>query len=180
MPAGRKNGCSNPTQPPPPGRVRRRRPALAALGAALAVALAAAGHPARLPAQQPPPALGESITRLGCLSFSIESHRQGRRGAGPDDWVALALANRCPFSIRHLEVALVLIDPGGGVFGASLWVLGRGVHLPAGGTMRERYAIPNPDRRVALGWQVRVVQAERLGRAGWRPFGPAQEPETPP
>lgn len=150
--------------------------ALGALGAVLGATIG----PATLAAPEPPQPFGEGVTRLGCLRFSIESHRGGRRGMLPDDWVTLALANRCPFSVRHLEVALVFTDPQGRFFGASFWVLGRGVRLPPGETLRDRYAIPNPDGRVALGWQVRVLQAEGWREGGWRALEASTRQKAPP
>lgn len=105
---------------------------------------------------------GETYLYAGCLRISAESY-SGRQGDfNNQDWVTMKITNGCDTPLKHLEVALVLIDAGGTPYGTTLWLLGRGIFLPPGKSRTERFAVPDPDNRIAVRWTLEVLQISRV------------------
>ena len=124
--------------------------------------LALAALPARSPAQ--PLAFGEGYVFAGCLHIVAESYL-GRQGdVDNHDWVSMRVTNNCAAPVKHLQVALILLDAGGAPYGAALWLLERGIYLPPGKTRSKKVAVPDPDNRIAVRWEVKVLQVSRALR----------------
>ena len=105
---------------------------------------------------------GETYLYAGCLRISAESY-SGRQGDfNNQDWVTMKVTNGCDTPLKHLQVALVLIDAGGRPYGTSLWLLERGIYLPPGKSRTDRFAVPDPDNRIAVRWALEVLQISRV------------------
>jgi hypothetical protein len=127
---------------------------------AVAVALAASSWPSARAAAAPL-GFGDTAVFAGCLTISAQAYR-GRQGDFDNhDWVTVQVENRCEFPLTRLRVELRLIDEQGGAYGRRIWLLGRREFLPPGAKRRERYAIADPDNRIARGWEVVVLNVER-------------------
>jgi hypothetical protein len=106
---------------------------------------------------------GETYLYAGCLRISAESY-SGRQGDfNNQDWVTMKVTNGCDTPLKHLEVALVLIDASGRPYGTTLWLLERGIYLPPGKSRSDRFAVPDPDNRIAVRWALEVLQISRVG-----------------
>jgi hypothetical protein len=108
----------------------------------------------------PPKPFGASLVQRRCLVFTAKSLRDRQADLEHQDWVVLALENRCPVPVLNLQVELLLIDTRGSAYGKVFWVLGQGEQLNAGGRWEDTVAIPDPDNRVAQAWTLRVLRAD--------------------
>jgi hypothetical protein len=161
----------------------RAAPALAGglLSAALlAAAVLAAARPARA---QPPAAraedagsgaydFGATVVYRGCLRVSAFGYRDRQEDVDNHDWVRLRVENNCPRTVRNLNLQVLLYDGQGRAYGAPLWVLGRGEALRPGRHWEDDLAIPDPERRAARRWGVRVLRADGVPRAAAAPQAP--------
>lgn len=130
------------------------------LAAAAAFFLIALASPP-LPTAAQSLGFGDTYIFAGCLHISAQSYR-GRQGdVNNQDWVTMQVNNHCKVSVKRLWVELRLIDAQGNVYGRRVWLLSRHEFLPPGKSRAERYAIPDPDNRIARSWEVSVLQVER-------------------
>ena len=60
-----------------------------------------------------------------------------------------------------LDGVVILFDAGGSPYGTAVWLLERGIYLPPGKSRTTRVAIPDPDNRIAVHWDMRVLQVSR-------------------
>lgn len=122
-------------------------------------AAGSAPGPVAIPIPAPKP-FGASLVLRRCLVFTAKSLRDRQADLEHQDWVVLALENRCPVPVLNLQVELLLIDTRGSPYGKVFWVLGQGERLDAGGRWEDTVAIPDPDNRVAQAWTLRVLRAD--------------------
>ncbi|MCZ6472961.1 MAG: hypothetical protein O7A08_04395 [SAR324 cluster bacterium] len=118
---------------------------------------------------------GSTHIHKGCLHISAQSYTGHQGEFDNHDWVSVKVTNKCTFPVKHLKVALALVDGTGQSYGRNLWLLGKGTFLPPGKSVRERFAIPDPDNRIAVGWKVRVLKVSRVGGRGFKPDAPARK-----
>ena len=104
---------------------------------------------------------GEAFIFAECLHIVADSYKNRQGEVDNQDWVTVRVTNNCPLPLRHLQVALVLLDAGGAPYGAAHWLLERGIYLPPGKTRIKRVAVPDPDNRIAVRWEVKVLQISR-------------------
>ena len=131
-----------------------------------------APRPAPLAAAPAPRAFGESLVLRRCLVFTAKSIRDRQADLEHQDWVVLALENRCPVPVVNLHVELLLVDTQGRAYGKVFWLLGQGERLEAGGRWEDTVAVPDPDNRVARAWTLRVLRADTLTRGRAAPAPP--------
>ncbi len=115
--------------------------------------------PARVPAE--PINFGEGFVFAECLHIVADSYVDRQGEVDNHDWVTLRVTNNCKTAIKHLKVALVLLDAGGTPYGASDWLLERGIYLPPGKSRVKKVAVPDSDNRIAVRWEVKVLQVSR-------------------
>jgi hypothetical protein len=119
---------------------------------------------ARLPAE--PINFGEGFVYGGCLHIVVESYLDRQGEVDNHDWVTLRVTNNCKIPIKHLRVALVLLDAGGAPYGTADWLLERGIYLPPGESRIKKVAVPDSDNRIAVRWEIKVLRVSKaLGGA---------------
>lgn len=119
-----------------------------------------------------PKSFGESLVLRRCLVFTAQGVRDRQADVEHEDWVMLALENRCPVPVLNLQVELFLVDSQGRSYGKVFWVLGRGERLDAGGRWEDTVGVPDPDNRVPLAWTLRVLRAETPAKTRVAPHPP--------
>jgi hypothetical protein len=115
-------------------------------------------------------AFGESSLLYRCLLFSAKTLLDHQSDMEHQDWVLLALENRCPAALVSLRIELLLMDAQGRRYGRTLWVLGRGERLEPGARWEDSVPVPDPENRIARAWRVRVL------RVGTPPSAPRRAP----
>ncbi len=153
---------------PRPARLaaRRKTRIVPVLAAALALLILPAGF--SQPASAEPLGFGETFVHADCLHISAVSYRGRQEDFDNHDWVTMRVVNRCGFFVKHLTVELWLLDDQGNRYGRRIWLLGRRELLPPGGKREERYAVPDPDNRIASAWEVKGVKVKRVRVSGRR------------
>ena len=162
-------------------RLRGTRNRLCRIVCAAALAIASAGvvltpsntwaapppdPPAQAPAPSgpapfpPPVAIGSPLIVAKCLVFVAKSVRDRQEDVENRDWVVLSVENHCPVPILALQAELLLVDTQGGTYGTAVWVVGRGERLNPGGVWEDTVPVPDPDRRVARAWTVRLLEVQ--------------------
>lgn len=123
------------------------------------IALALVFLPAQLPAK--PINFGEGYLFAECLQIVADFYVNKQGDVDNHDWVTMRVINNCAAPLKHLQVAVILFDAGGGPYGAAVWLLERGIYLPPGKSRSTRVAIPDPENRIAVRWEVKVLQVSR-------------------
>jgi hypothetical protein len=109
-----------------------------------------------------PKGFGESLTLRRCLIFTAKSLQDRQEDVEHQDWVVLALENRCPAPVLNLRVELLLVDTRGLAYGKTFWLLGQGERLDPGQRWEDTVPVPDPENRVARAWTIRVLRADTL------------------
>lgn len=116
--------------------------------------------PPAAPAVPAPKPFGESQVLRRCLVFTAKSYRDSQSDVENQDWVRLAVENRCPVPVVNLRVELILVDMQGQLYGTTFWVLGKGDGLNPGDTWEDSVPVPDPKKQIARAWTVRILEAQ--------------------
>lgn len=112
---------------------------------------------------------GEGFVFAECLHIVAESYLDRQGDVDNHDWVTMRVTNNCAAPLKHLQVALILLDAGGAPYGTAVWLLEQGIYLPPGKTRTKKVAVPDGDNRIAVRWEAKVLQVSRALTGRRRP-----------